>query len=195
VILANLLLIAVLAGAPEVEALRRELDAVAARIEHLKARAQAGESVDGELEPLLVRSQELAEQIEGALPEPPSPPAEASSADAARERADELRGEAAALRAQAQRLGTALAGIDSRIGAALRATTATAERAPSSSPPRATLAIVTHRTAQGSPGAAAETALAPLIAERARVEAQVEALQAEAGRLEAEANALDGEQR
>ncbi len=192
-ILGNLLLISVLAGSPDVAALRRELDAVAARIEQLKARAQSGESVDGELEPLLVRSQELAEEIEQALPGPPAPPPTAASADEVRERADELRGEAAAVRAQAQRLGAALAAVESRIGAALRAATVAPEQAPTSRTPRATLASATHRTAEGGPGATAETALAPLIAQRARLEAEIEALRAEAGRLDAEANALDGE--
>jgi len=190
-IVGNLLLLSILAGAPDLESLRRELDAVAERIEQLKARAQAGDSVDGELEPLLVRSQELADQIERALPEPPAPPPPAASADAARERADELRGDAAALRAQAQRLGAALAALESRIGAALRAATAAPERPPASTTPRATLASA-HRSAEGS-SAAADTALGPLVAERAQLEARIESLRTEAARLEAQANALDGE--
>jgi hypothetical protein len=190
-IIGNLLLISVLAGSPDVEALRQELDTVAARIEQLKARAQGGESVDGELEPLLVRSQELAEQLERALPEPPAPPPAAASADAARERADELRGDAAALRAQTQRLETALAALEFRIGAALRTATAEPGRRLASTPPRATLASA-QATAQGS-SSAAETALGPMIVERARLEAQIEGLRAEAARLEAEANVLDGD--
>src|SRR5579864_5042722 len=100
-IIGNILLIALLAGPPDAEALRRELDAVAARIEQLKARHLAGEAVEGELEPLLVRSQELAEQLERARPGPPAAPAGATQADGERERADELRDQAAALRAQA----------------------------------------------------------------------------------------------
>jgi hypothetical protein len=192
--LGNLLLIAVLAGSPDLDSLRRELDAVAARIEQLKARALAGESVDGELGPLLVRSQELAEQLERALPNPPASPPAAASADADRERVDELRGEAAALRGQAQRLGATLAALEARIAAALRAATSGRAPAPAAAGfPRATLASTTSRAGDGTPSAAAETALRPLVEERARLEAHIEALRAEAARLEAEANALDGE--
>jgi len=190
--LGNLILIAVLAGSPDVEALRRELDGVAERIEQLKARAQAGEQVEGELEPLLVRSQELAEQLEQALPQSPTPPPAQESADAARERADELRGEAAALRGQVQQAKAALSAVEARIAEALRA--ATSRQEPAIAPAgfaHSSGARSTPRTSEPAPGAAA--ALGPLVEERARLEARIEALGAEAARLMAEANALDGE--
>lgn len=192
-ILGNLFLIAALAGSPNVEALRRELDGVAARIEQLKARHLAGEAVEGELEPLLVRSQELAEELERARPGLPVAPALASPADRERERADELRDQAAGLRAQAQRLGAVLAALEARIAAALRAATdPSADRsALRPSIPHATLAS-TGRTS-GDASRAVETAIVPLVEQRARVEAHAAALRAEATRLEAEANALDAE--
>lgn len=191
--LGNLVLIAVLAGSPDVEALRRELDRVAARIEQLKARHLAGEAVEGELEPLLVRSQELADELEQARPGLPAATAGASPLDGERERADELRDQAAGLRAQAQRLGAALAALEARIAAALRAATDPSADRPAFRPavPHATLAS-TGRTS-GDASRAAETAIVPLVEQRARVEAHAAALRAEAARLEAEANALDGE--
>ncbi len=190
----NLLLIAVLAGAPNVEALRRELDAVAARIEQLKAQRLAGESVEGELEPLLVRSQELAEELERARPEP-SPPAP-SSPNPDREHADELRDQAAALRGQAHRLTQVLAALEARIAAALRAATAaspgpTAAQQPSL--PQATLTSAAAGADEDASRAAAQTALGPLVQQRARLEAHIAALRLEASRLEAQADALDGE--
>ncbi len=190
----SLLLIGVLASSPDVEALRRELDAVAARIEQLKAQRLAGESVEGELEPLLVRSQELAEQLERALPEPATPPA-AAAPDTPREHADELRDQAAALRGQAHRLTLALAALVARIATARRPPTA---RAPEPSPsepslPQATLASTSARDDDDSSRAAAQTAIGPLVQQRARLEAHITALRVEASRLEAEANALDAE--
>jgi len=190
-LIGNLLLVAVLAGSPDVEALRRELDAVADRIEQLKARRLAGESVEGELEPLLVRSQEIAEELERARPEPPAAPSGTAPGDADRERADELRDQAAALRLQAQHLAGALTALEARIAAALRAATAS-PAAPTGDPslPRATFASTLPGDGE-SPDAAARTAIAALVQQRGRLEAHVRALRTEAAKLEAEANAID----
>ena len=191
----NLLLIAVLAGAPNVEALRRELDAVAARIEQLKAQRLAGESVEGELEPLLVRSQELAEELERARPEPSAAPPAPSSPDPDREHADELRDQAAALRGQARRLTQVLAALEARIAAALRAATAASPGPTAAQPslPQATLTSAAAGAHEDASRAAAQTALGPLVEQRARLEAHIAALRLEASRLEAQADALDGE--
>ncbi len=194
-VIGNLLLIAVLAGSPDVGALRHELDAVAARIEQLKARRLAGESVEGELEPLLVRSQELAEELERALPEPAAAPPAAATPDPARERADELRDQAAALRGQAHRLTLSLVTLEARIEAALREATNSAPEPSASQPsvPRATLASTAARGDEDSSHAAAQTAIAPLVQQRARLEAHIAALRIEAARLEAQAGELDAE--
>lgn len=191
----NLLLIAVLAGGPAVEALRRELDAVAARIEQLKAHRLAGESVDGELDTLLVRSQELAEELERARPERPTAPPIASSPDPDRERADELRDQAAALRGQAHRLTLALTGLEGRIAAALRAATAASPEPFTMQPPlpHAALASTAARADDDASRADAQAELGPLVQQRARLEAHIAALRLAAARIEAEADALDGE--
>ncbi len=194
--LGNLVLIAALASSPDAEALYRELDGVAARIEQLKARRMAGESVEGELWPLLVRAQELARELDQARPEPPPAPA-APSDDPARERADELRTQAAALREQAEELSGALATLEARIAAALRAATAPHEAVPTgrSSLPRATLAsALTAGSTRPAGAEQAATAIAQMVQQRARLEAHIGALQAEASRLDAEASALDEQQ-
>jgi len=189
--LGNLFLIAVLAGSPDASALRRELDAVADRIEQLKARRLAGESVEGELEPLLVRSQELADELGRARPEPPAAPPGAAPGDADRERADELRDQAATLRLQAQHLTGALIALEARIASALRAATDSAP--PTSgdpSLPRATFASTLPGDGEPS-DAAARTAIAALVQQRGRLEARIRALRTEAAMLEAEANMID----
>src|SRR5512142_3327598 len=96
--LGSAFLLLLLSATPDVAALQRELDAVASRIEELKGRRESGESVEAELQPLLVRSQELVEGIEQARPRPPVSPAR-SEPDGAlvaelRARAAELRDEA-----------------------------------------------------------------------------------------------------
>jgi len=88
------------------DAARRELAEVAARIESLKATRAA---VGPELERLLVRSQELAseiERMEGAAPARPGP---------AGPEPQELREQADALRDQADRLGEALRLVEQRL--------------------------------------------------------------------------------
>src|SRR5574341_6904 len=84
-----------LSADPVVDPARAELGRVAARIERLKARKLAGEDVTLELEGLLVRAQELAQEIErarrgGGVP-PVAPPG--PSPEELRERADALRDE------------------------------------------------------------------------------------------------------
>lgn len=191
--LGHLLLLAALMAPPDVAALRRELDEVAARIEQLKARRLAGESEEGELEPLLIRSQELADQLERALPEPAPPgPSQESAADPDHERADELREVATALRGQAGRLAGTLAPLEARISAALHAAMAASSRAPAS--PRATRAVATE--VSGGPDRTEtmeESGLSALVLQRMRLEASIRALRAQAAKLDAEADALETE--
>jgi hypothetical protein len=54
-------------------------------------------------------------------------------------------------------------------------------------------ATLTSTAGAGEARGEAQTAIRPLVEQRARLEAHVAALRAEASRLEAEANALDGE--
>jgi hypothetical protein len=184
--ISELLTIALLAAGPDVHALRRELDAVAGRIEVLKAKRLSGESVEGELNALLVRSQELAEELEQASPAAPStsPPA-----DAARERAEELRDRASTLRDEADRLSRKLALIEARIAAVLRSAIAPrlSVRPPEPGPSHASL---TNANVSAAPAPAAP-ALAPLVEQRAQMESRVQALEREAAELDAAANALD----
>lgn len=87
-------------GAPNA---RKELDSCAERIEELKAQRRAGELARRELERLLVRSQELAAELERsrqavpAAPTAPSPEELHERADAARDEADRLAAEIAEL--------------------------------------------------------------------------------------------------
>lgn len=82
---------------------RKELDACAVRIEELKARRLASEFDRRELERLLVRVQDLAEELERtrqalpAAPVAPSPEELRERADAARDEVDRLAGEIAEL--------------------------------------------------------------------------------------------------
>jgi len=82
-----------IAAGPSPADVRAQLDAVAARIERLKARRLAGGDVEGELEVLLVRAGELAAALEHGV-KPAAPPAAGPSAEELRERADALRDEA-----------------------------------------------------------------------------------------------------
>src|SRR5512138_1061902 len=85
-----------LAAEPVVDPARAELDVVAARIERLKARKLAGQDVTLELERLLVRAQDLVEQIERTrrLDGTPTPVEAGPTPEELRERADALRDEA-----------------------------------------------------------------------------------------------------
>lgn len=179
----SLILIALLAAGPDPDGARRELDAVANRIEALKARRMAGADVEAELGRLLVRSQELADQLERARPQPAPPPSAPPTVDELRERAD-------ALRDEADRVARALASLDERIADALRSATAPRPFAAGSGlastaavPVRATLVATS----------AARTPIGPLVEERARLELRVRALAAAAAELERASDALTKE--
>ncbi|HET6440162.1 MAG TPA: hypothetical protein VFG59_19015 [Anaeromyxobacter sp.] len=180
-------LTAVLLGGPDCEALRRELDSVAARIEQLKARRLAGESVEAELEPLLVRSQELAQVLERAQPEQRAAP-EPAEPDSIEDRADELHERATALRAQAAELAQLLQVLRERIADALRSATA-ARRRPSASSqlPRATPAS----TAPPNESSAGAVDIIGLVQQRIELEIRLRNLLTEAVQLDAAAGELE----
>jgi hypothetical protein len=200
--LAPVLLAAMLASGPapgleaDAASLRRELDAVAGRIEVLKARRLAGESVEGELWPLLVRSQELASQLERLRPESSAAPAAAGADDSEQKRADDLRERAGLLREEADRLLRARAALDARILAALRSATSQ-ETSPEAGTQPAQPAWPAH-AAQASGGAAPAPrqrslalAIGPLVEQRMQLDLRVHLLEAQADQLEAQARALE----
>ncbi|HYD42034.1 MAG TPA: hypothetical protein VEB43_14485 [Anaeromyxobacter sp.] len=171
-----LLLAAMLSAGPDVDALRRELDDVASRIEALKARRRAGEPIeDGSLERLLVRSQELAEELEGARPRPAAVP---PGPDPRCELADELREQAAALREEAAQLMAEAAQVKAELARSVR------EEPPSSRP--ATFTSDLQQTVLDP-----ATRVAALAERRAALEAQARALEAQASILDAAADALE----
>jgi hypothetical protein len=117
--MAPLLAAILVAAAPAPEAsraVRAALDVVAARIAVLKARRLAGADVADELEPLLVRAQRLAAEIERleAPGAPRPPPAAGPSPEELHERAD-------ALRDDADRAAAALVDVDREVEDARRA--------------------------------------------------------------------------
>jgi hypothetical protein len=177
-----LLLLALGAPSPEVQAAHAELDAVATRIEQLKARHAAGDDVGPELHRLLVRAQELSYVIERASTREPGPLVLAPSPEELRERAD-------AGRDEADRLAAVIAALDARIAGIRRA-------APAPSPParaRADEATFvglggSHRPAAEPPASAQ---LRALVAHRAMLAERLVAVQKEIGRLEAEARRLE----
>jgi hypothetical protein len=165
------LLLTTLSAAPDVGALRHELDAVAKQIEELKARRLAGDPVeDVALERLLVRSQELAEQIEQAKPRPA---AAAAQRDPRCELVDELREQAAALRAEAEELAAEGARVDAAITRALREEPAFSQVSSAASDAQAPASIVA------------------LLDRRSQLEQLARTLQAQASILDAAADALE----
>lgn len=172
-----LLLAAMLAAGPDVDGLRRELDDVAGRIEELKARRRAGAAVeDGSLERLLVRSQELAEELERARPRPQrTPPA---GADPGCTQVDELREQAAVLREEAASLFEEAIQVNAELARAVR------EEPPHSR--RTTFASDVNRTVLDP-----ASRVASLAERRAALERQARALEAEASLLDAAADALE----
>lgn len=180
------LLLLLAAGAPAWDA-RAELNAVATRIEQLKARHLAGENVGRELVGQLVRAQELVAEIERRESRAPTPaPAPAS----------ELRERADALHDEADRIAAALGSLEARIVQAHRAMAAPpapgrVERAPDG--------MVVANRAGFSPGGAGRSAqphaeamqLRALLAERARLAGLLVQVRAQAEALEAEARAAD----
>jgi hypothetical protein len=187
--------------APGLEAdaasLRRELDAVAGRIEVLKARRLAGESVEGELWPLLVRSQELASELERLRPEASEAPPAAAADDSEQKRVDDLRERAGMLREEADRLLRARAALDTRILAALRSATAPEPATePGTQPAQpAWSARPTQASAGAAPSAPRRRSLAaaigPLVEQRIQLDLRVHALEAQADQLEAQARTLE----
>jgi hypothetical protein len=191
----TILLAAFLAAGPgpDAAALRRELDAVAGRIEALKARRLAGEPVEDELGPLLVRSQELAIELERLRPETGAPPAAAPPGDPVREPAEELHERATALRDEADHLLRACAVLDARILVALRSATA-APPGPDGGPraePAWAPAAGSAAPPPPPPPRSPITAIAPLVEQRMRLELRARLLEAQADRLELQARGLE----
>jgi len=164
-VLAETLLFCLVASADPAPA-RAELDACAARIEALKARGEDG----AELDRLLRRAQELAAELERATSE--------VRADAAPS-PEELRERADAARDQADRLASELAALDVKLEDARRA------EADGS-------AQVRHASVGGA-AAAGDAKVRELLAARAAlVERRARAL-AEAARLDGEARQAERE--
>jgi hypothetical protein len=199
------LLAAMLASGPapgleaaDTASLRRELDAVAGRIEVLKARRLAGESVEGELWPLLVRSQELASELERLRPEASAAPSAAAADDPEQKRVDDLRERAGLLREEADRLLRARAALDARIIAALRSATSQ-EPAPEAGPRPGAQPAQPAWATRASAGTAASAprqrslaaAIGPLVEQRMQLDLRVHTLEAQADQLEAQARTLE----
>lgn len=173
--LGPLFLLALLSAGPDVGALRQELDEVASRIEELKARRRDGEPIEEEaLERLLVRSQELADEIERARPKPP---AAAPAGDRGCAQVDELREQAAALRDEAASLADEAAEVNAELARALH------EEPASSRPASFTSDLQTVLDPAARIGTLAER--------RSRLDAQARALEAQASILDAAADALE----
>jgi hypothetical protein len=147
-------------------AARAELDACAERIEEMKARRERG----AELDRLLRRAQELAAELErasGSLPLHPDGP----SPEELRERAD-------AARDEADRLAAEIAALDVRLQDARRS--------------RGEPASGLQRAAMGTPApAASEAPLRALQAKRTALAERRAQAEAEANQLEAEAHAAE----
>ena len=161
-------LLVLLGGRPdEIGHARVELDAIATRIEQLKARQLEGDNVRRELETLLVRAQEIAGDLERSLAlDGPVPLRDVPSSDELREQADVARDEADRVVYGLERLDAAIATL------------------------RRELQI---QTLHGTPDAERHRRLRLLLQQRGALVQRHRALHAEAGRLEAEANTIDGE--
>lgn len=186
------LLLLLAAGAPAWDA-RAELNAVATRIEQLKARHLAGESVGRELVVNLVRAQELIAEIERREAREPMPaPAPAS----------ELRERADALHDEADRIAAALAALEARIVQAHDAMSAPRAQA-AGRPEREPEGLVVADRAGFSPAGSTAARPAPswssagamqlraMLAERARLVGLLAQVRAKAAALEAEARAAE----
>jgi hypothetical protein len=167
---------------PTLDAARAELSAVAERIAQLKNERLQGRATGRELERLLVRAQELAEEIDERSAVTPAPAAVAPSAEELRERAD-------ALHDEADRLAAALTDLDVRI-AGLRRTLVFG-------PGRGFASVATVRhAAAGSTGRAAASPLEmqrlhQLLVERDALAARLRQVRAAAAATEAEARAAE----
>jgi hypothetical protein len=146
--------------------LREELDACAERIEDLKSRRERG----AELDRLLRRAQDLAAELERAAADAPVG-AEAPAPEELHERAD-------AARDEADRLAAEIAALDVRIQDSRRG--------------RGEVGPGVERAALGTAaGPPADDRVRALLAERAELSARRARAEAEAARLDAEARAAD----
>lgn len=199
-----------LVASPAPDPTRAELDRVAARIEHLKARKLAGEDVTLELERLLVRAQDLVQRIERARRMESAPPVVDAGPPP-----EELRERADALRDERDRIVVELRELDARIEAVRRERrveagleSLTQERALFGDPgasrvspkaggeaglpePGELLGPRTGGTEEKAQGTALQR-LDRLRAERAKLVARQAALELEAAALDAEASRLAG---
>lgn len=203
------------AAEPAVDPARAELDRVAARIEQLKTRKLAGEDVALELERLLVRAQDLVQQIERARRLEKAPPAvePGPSPEELRERADALRDERDRIFGELKELDARIEAVrrERRVEAGLESLTQEralfgepgASRVSPKAPSLGTggdLPVPGELLGPRTGGASSEeksqgTALQRLDrlrAERARLVARQAALEAEAEALDAEARKLAG---
>lgn len=162
-------LLVLLGGPPdEIRHAHGELNQIATRIEQLKARQLEGDNVRRELERLLVRAQEIADELERSLAlNGPVPVRDIPSSDELRERADLARDEA-------DRIALGLHALDARIAAL-----------------RHELRML--QASEGVPDAERHRRLRVLLQQRDKLVDRHRALHADAGRLEAEADAIDGE--
>jgi hypothetical protein len=161
-------------GAGEDLDARAELDACAARIEELKAQRRAGQAVERELDRLLVRAQDLAIELERTRAELPAPAAQPQPSP------EELRERADAARDEADRLSTAIAELDVKLGDARRKWDATTAHAAFGVVPAAPAPIEHHR-------------LLELQLRRAHLALRRAAAQAAAAKLEADAKAAEAD--
>jgi len=142
-----------------------ELERCAERIEELKGRQEAGR----ELERLLRRAQELAAELERTATDLPATPA-APAPEELRERAD-------AARDEADRLAAEIAAVDIRVQDARRS--------------RGEPGGAVERAAIGTTSPAGADRVRALLAERAALAERRAQAEREAARLDAEARAAD----
>jgi predicted nucleic acid-binding Zn-ribbon protein len=160
----TLLLLLAAADPVEASAAQAELDICAEQIEALKSRQEVGR----ELDRLLRRAQELAAELERTTADvPPSPAAPAP---------EELRERADAARDEADRLGAEIAALDVRIQDARRG-----REEPGGPVARAALGAAPHTA----------DPLRALLAERAALAERRAGAVAEASRLDREARAAE----
>jgi hypothetical protein len=168
------------------DALRRELDGVAHRIAELKARAMDGADVGSELEPLLVRSQELAEALERSRPRPAAAPCPSPTALDLRARAD-------ALYLEADGVAADLAEVEERIRDALEAGAGQPGLVPAPGALSNAAIQLPREAPRASPVSARRPlpAIVPLLEERAGLKRRIRALLLEAAELDGAADRLE----
>ena len=164
---------------PDREAARLELEAVAARIAHLKERHASGQDRGHEeLHRLLVRAQELAIAIDlmdhPQAPGTPPPRVRGPTADELRERADAARDEADRIRGDIEAIERRIVQIENAEAAAARV-------------PSGNLVSTAPRRATTPPG----LRIAMLEADRERLLQRLAAALRHAERLESEARVLE----